>query len=101
MSLVNDMLRDLDQRRREPTGAGLGAAKLMPASAAPRAGRSLKMLVSLVGLLMLAAAVVFLGLQYFRQPEGFPELPLRALTDRVIDAGTAVANVSNLSLIHI
>ncbi len=95
MSLVNDMLRDLDDRRREPTGAGVGTAKLMPATAAPRAGRSLKMLFSLVGLLMLAAAVAFLGWQYFRQPEAFPELSLRALAERAIGADPAPATVSN------
>lgn len=77
MSLVNDMLRDLDQRRRVPTGSGLGAEKLVPVSNSSSAGRNLKTLLSVVGLLMLAAAVAFLGLQYFRQPAGFPEPPLQ------------------------
>lgn len=102
MSLVNDMLRDLDERRREPTGAGLGAEKLVPVTAFHGAGRSLKMLVSVVGLLMLAAAVIGLGLQYFRQSEGLPELPLQAVlqqalqapAERSVVADSTVANAS-------
>ncbi len=103
MSLVNDMLRDLDERRRGPTGAGLGAEKLVPVTTARGAGRGLKTLVSVVGLLMLAAAVVFLGLQYFRQPEGFPELPfqaalqqaLQAPSERSIATDSVAANILN------
>lgn len=86
MSLVNDMLRDLDDRRRGPTGTGLGAEKLVPVTTARGAGRGLKTLVSVVGLLMLAAAVVFLGLQYFRQPESFPELPFQAALQQALQA---------------
>lgn len=82
MSLVNDMLRDLDERRRGPEGAGLGAEKLVPVMTPRGEGNGLKTLVSVVGLLILAAAVAFLGLQYFRQPEGFPELPLQAASQQ-------------------
>lgn len=106
MSLVNDMLRDLDERRRGPTGAGLGAEKLVPVTASRGAGKGLKTLVSVVGLLMLAAAVAFLGLQYFRQPESFPELPLQAALQQAqralqapaessIVTDNAVANAAN------
>ncbi|MDO9317491.1 MAG: hypothetical protein Q7V56_04745 [Gammaproteobacteria bacterium] len=86
MSLVNDMLRDLDERRRGPTAAGLGAEKLVPVTNLNSVGRNLKMLLSVVGLLMLAAAVTFLGLQYFRQPAGFPELPLQAALQQAVQA---------------
>lgn len=91
MSLVNDMLRDLDERRRGPTATGLGAEKLVPVTNSGRAGRGLKMLISGVGFLMLAAAVVFLGMQYFRPSEGFPELPLQAALQQARQALPATA----------
>lgn len=94
MSLVNDMLRDLDERRRGPTGAGLGAEKLVPVTTSRGTGRSLKTLVSVVGLLMLAAAVAFLGLQYFRQPERFSELSLQAALQQAQQALQAPAERS-------
>lgn len=93
MSLVNDMLRDLDERRRGPTGAGLGAEKLVPVTTSRGAGRGLKMLVSVVGLIMLAAAVVFLGLQYFRQPEGFSELPFQAALQQALPTSAGRSSV--------
>lgn len=98
MSLVNDMLRDLDDRRRGPTGAGLGAEKLVPVTTSRGAGRSLKMLVSVVGLLMLAAAVVFLGMQYFRQSDGFPELPLPGVFQQALQAPVERSSVANTAI---
>ncbi|MEX2335513.1 MAG: hypothetical protein WD600_14725, partial [Pseudohongiella sp.] len=35
MSLVNDMLRDLDARRRDAPARGVGAEKLVPAAEQP------------------------------------------------------------------
>lgn len=86
MSLVNDMLRDLDERRRGPTAAGLGAEKLVPVTNSRGAGRGIKTLISVLGLLMLAAAVAFLGLQYFREPESFPDLPFQAALQQALQA---------------
>lgn len=86
MSLVNDMLRDLDERRRGPTAAGLGAEKLVPVTNSRGAGRGIKTLISVLGLLVLAAAVAFLGLQYFREPESFPDLPFQAALQQALQA---------------
>lgn len=86
MSLVNDMLRDLDERRRGPAAAGLGAEKLVPVANSRGAGRGIKTLISVLGLLVLAAAVAFLGLQYFREPESFPDLPFQAALQQALQA---------------
>jgi MSHA biogenesis protein MshN len=93
MSLVNDMLKDLDDRRRGPTRAGLGAEKLVSVTASHGAGSGLKKLISFVGLLMLAAAVVFLGMQYFRQSDGFPELPLAGVLQQALQASVERSSV--------
>jgi len=101
MSLVNDMLKDLDDRRRGPTGTGLGAEKLVPVTASHGAGSGLKKLISFVGLLMLAAAVVFLGMQYFRQSDGFPELPLPGILQQALQAPVERSSVVDTPIANI
>lgn len=101
MSLVNDMLKDLDDRRRGPKGAGLGAEKLVPVTASHGAGSGLKKLISFVGLLMLAAAVVFLGMQYFRQSDGFPELPLPGVLQQALQAPVERSSVADAPIANI
>lgn len=59
MSLVNNMLRDLDQRRKESEGTG-GAIKLMPAS--DFVGEDKKGLVQIV---LIALALITAALTYF------------------------------------
>jgi MSHA biogenesis protein MshN len=63
MSLVNDMLRDLDARRRDAPTRGLGAEKLVPApNAAARRSRRRALIIGsgLVCAVVIAIAVVFL-----------------------------------------
>jgi MSHA biogenesis protein MshN len=72
MSLVNDMLRDLDQRRSGTPGAGLGAEKLIPFTTSLRSRSGVKMVFGIAVLVMLAGIVTMLGLQYFREPIGIP-----------------------------
>lgn len=63
MSLVNDMLRDLDVRRRDAPTRGLGAEKLVPApeAAARRSRRRAQLIGSgLLCVLVIATAVIFL-----------------------------------------
>lgn len=57
MSLVNDMLRDLDARRRDAPVRGLGAEKLVPA-----AGRVEKKGKTSSGIVVLVLAIVLAGL---------------------------------------
>jgi MSHA biogenesis protein MshN len=70
MSLVNDMLRDLDARRRDAPARGLGSEKLMPATDSPRGlvtgRRSRKVLRWLAVILVasLAAGFVYLLVQH-------------------------------------
>lgn len=64
MSLVNDMLRDLDARRRDGAGRGLGAEKLVPAAERPAKSTRLspaKISVLVLGVVLVGlAAVLFL-----------------------------------------
>ncbi len=64
MSLVNDMLRDLDARRRDGAGRGLGAEKLVPAAERPAKSTRLspgKISVVVLGIVLAGlAAVLFL-----------------------------------------
>ncbi|HDZ09340.1 tetratricopeptide repeat protein [Pseudohongiella sp.] len=63
MSLVNDMLRDLDARRREAPTRGLGAEKLVPAAEADaRRSRRRSLLAGVVLLCVLATLVATLFL---------------------------------------
>lgn len=58
MSLVNNMLRDLDQRRNE-SGASGGAVKLMPAREYISEGRQGLLPYFLIGLALLCVALIF------------------------------------------
>ncbi|MES3007219.1 MAG: hypothetical protein V4751_05555 [Pseudomonadota bacterium] len=77
MSLVNDMLRDLDQQRRGTSGTGVGAERLVPVSSTQSSSSNLKTIIAVVVLLLLAGAVAILGLQYFRQPAIIQPMPVQ------------------------
>ncbi len=76
MSLVNDMLRDLDARRREVPSRGLGAEKLVPAS--ERAAKSnARRIIALVALLLvLLGGLMVAYLLTVRQSSGQLPMPL-------------------------
>ena len=66
MSLVNDMLRDLDRRRQEPTSSGIGAERLIPV---PHAAELKSERFSLFAFAMTIAVTLTLimAFLYFRQ----------------------------------
>jgi MSHA biogenesis protein MshN len=71
MSLVNDMLRDLDARRREGAGHGLGAEKLVPAAERPVKRLSLSPgKITAVVLVVILAGLATLLFFMQRQPAG-------------------------------
>ncbi|MDP1930581.1 MAG: hypothetical protein Q8L60_03885 [Gammaproteobacteria bacterium] len=79
MSLVNDMLRDLDSRRRNAPGNGIGSEKLIPASEfrAEKSGFNFStllvpVLVVLVVLVAVAALYVLDGNEPVRTPISVP-----------------------------
>ncbi|MDO9476086.1 MAG: hypothetical protein Q7L07_05180 [Pseudohongiella sp.] len=76
MSLVNDMLRDLDARRREVPTRGLGAEKLVPAS--ERAAKSnARRIIALVALLLvLLGGLMVAYVLTIRQNSGQLPMPL-------------------------
>ena len=67
MSLVNDMLRDLDARRRDTPAKGVGAEKLIPATDQPGArasgGDKTSLMVVVIVLVVLGGAAAY----YFQQ----------------------------------
>ena len=94
MSLVNNMLRDLDQRRKESDGSG-GAIKLMPARDFVSDDRKGLVQIVLIGLVLIAAALVYywftlnqnnteqqLGIQVgTQQPSSVPADPQQLIQD--------------------
>lgn len=62
MSLVNDMLRDLDQRRKESEGTSI-AIRLTPATEFPNLQKSRTVLYVLAGLLAIATGLAYLWWQ--------------------------------------
>lgn len=56
MSLVNDMLRDLDQRRKESDGSS-GAVRLIPAADYPSDGRKILLPIVLFGLILASGGI--------------------------------------------
>lgn len=71
MSLVNEMLRDLDQRRQDGSGSG-GRVRLTPASEFPKAVRHLNPLYVLIGLLIAVIGLGFVWLQMSGSAESRP-----------------------------
>jgi MSHA biogenesis protein MshN len=98
MSLVNDMLRDLDARRRDAPGSSLGPEKLIPASEQhkqskpDRSGSKLK-IVMLTAVLTVAAGIVYVYLQQPAQaPAGaLPNLAVTAPTPTPVPAVDVVS----------
>jgi tetratricopeptide (TPR) repeat protein len=77
MSLVNDMLRDLDARRRDAPTRGLGAEKLVPAAEqAVAPDRRPKLLWLLLGLAVLLAALIAAYLLLARSTGELPAVVL-------------------------
>lgn len=82
MSLVNDMLRDLDQRRQEPvrSGIGFGAERLVPVPAEEKGDGVNRSLVTFILSILITLAVI-VGALYFWQsmrvtaPEAVPIQP--------------------------
>ncbi|MDP3517521.1 MAG: hypothetical protein Q8S94_10185 [Pseudohongiella sp.] len=93
MSLVNDMLRDLDARRREVPTRGLGAEKLVPAS--ERAAKSnARRIIALVALLLvLLGALMVAYLLTIRQNSGQLPMPV-AQSTQLNTQNTAPENVA-------
>lgn len=88
MSLVNNMLRDLDQRRKESDSSG-ASVRLMPAREYVEEGGRKLLPFILVGLALVAAALVFYWFQ-FGQSESSQQLdirvqPIAANSDRLIE----------------
>ncbi|MDP2282598.1 MAG: hypothetical protein Q8L06_00555 [Pseudohongiella sp.] len=76
MSLVNDMLRDLDARRREVPTRGLGAEKLVPASERAAKSNARRTIVLVTLLLVLLGGLIVAYLLTIRQSSGQLSMPL-------------------------
>jgi len=66
MSLVNDMLRDLDRRRQEPTPSGLGAERLVPVGSRP-AKKDAKFSLFTFAVTIAITLSLIMAFLYFRQ----------------------------------
>lgn len=66
MSLVNDMLRDLDQRRQEPNQSGLGAERLVPVGSRP-AKKDAKFSLFTFAVTIAITLSLIMAFLYFRQ----------------------------------
>lgn len=66
MSLVNDMLRDLDQRRQEPSHSKFGAERLVPVGADASASKDNRSLLSFVVSIAITLSLI-MGALYFWQ----------------------------------
>lgn len=93
MSLVNDMLRDLDQRRQEPAHAKVGTERLVPVSAA---GRKSSVRRSFIGFVLTIAITLglILGGYYFWQSMGTEPIVPIATQPVVVPAPTVDAGPS-------
>ncbi|MGH8464308.1 MAG: hypothetical protein ACRER5_09185, partial [Pseudomonas sp.] len=95
MSLVNDMLRDLDSRRQDTPGIGSGAEKLIPAGQAPRTspGARLLQVVAVVAFLSVTGTAAALYLFERRQNDvpalAVPVVPQAAPTPAQTDPAPA------------
>lgn len=91
MSLVNDMLRDLDARRRDAPARGIGAEKLVPASEqSTEPGKRQKPVwpwLTLSALLAITVCVVI----YFLFVRGSGQLPDVVLTQPVVPTAQSAA----------
>lgn len=87
MSLVNNMLRDLDQRRKESDGGG-STVKLMPASDMPVERRNRALLYLMGTLLVAAAGLTWLWLDTRADSESTRPLNIRPA---VVDSGSSQA----------
>ena len=76
MSLVNDMLRDLDARRREVPARGLGAEKLVPAGERAAKSGSRRVILLIAVLMVVFAGLVVAYLLTTGQNAGRLELPV-------------------------
>ncbi|MCP5357090.1 MAG: tetratricopeptide repeat protein [Pseudomonadales bacterium] len=75
MSLVNDMLRDLDRRRDGPSRSGFGAERLVPVAEGHKAAQS-RSLVSFV-LAVVISLLLITGAFYFWQRSNVPPAPVQ------------------------
>lgn len=94
MSLVNDMLRDLDARRRDAPARGVGAAKLVPASDHPDepASRRKPVWVWLIVPLLLLLLTVLVGYLMLAQDDG--QLPAIVVSQPAVPASQPAAPAS-------
>lgn len=86
MSLVNDMLRDLDQRRKSSDSAG-ATVKLMPASDHKVEKNNKSLLIMLLGLVVIVAALAWF---WFQQTATVTDRQLD-IQPRVVSNGSAVS----------
>lgn len=89
MSLVNDMLRDLDQRRRDTEGPA-SRVKLTPASDGPAKSKKTLIILVAFGLALVAGALVYIWLQ-ISGGETTRQLDLSVAPRQVSTAVAAVA----------
>lgn len=84
MSLVNDMLRDLDARRREVPSRGLGAEKLVPATDIANRSRSWRLIATAVLLVVVFAGLISVYVLTSNQQSGQLQLPVIQPTQAVV-----------------
>lgn len=103
MSLVNDMLRDLDARRREVPARGLGAEKLVPAGERTTKSGSRRIIALAALLLVVLVVLVAAYLLTTEQNTGQLALPVTQnamqMTDEAVGVvgGTATGGVDPLT----
>lgn len=94
MSLVNDMLRDLDARRRDAPTRGVGTEKLVPATERVRAsssGNRTGSLLVVIVLVLVLAVLVYLLVRSELIPTVAPAAPVAVLTEAPPSAAIQVA----------
>lgn len=100
MSLVNDMLRDLDERRRDAPTRGLGAEKLVPASKTS-VSRSSRSAILILAVVVAAALVVVLAWvmtsRSAQQPQSMAPVQMRAPAAAANDGISADATSTAIS----
>lgn len=91
MSLVNDMLRDLDQRRQEPGRSGFGAERLIPA-VEERAAEGSRSLFSFALAIVISLLVIVGGFYFWQSRTVIPPVVEPAFIPNVPTAASQLSS---------